>query len=197
MLENARLLRPLNYLRINGEGLTFYNWFCPVLFSSAACSYLFLYPGEVRISGETQTVLGQLASLLAVLPGFYIAALAAVATFQRDIMDMELSGNSVSLKAQENGCLKERNLTRRRFLCYLFGYLSFLSFALFLAVSLLQVASPTAFLASFNGPFVLYADWAILGIFMLFFCQLISVTMLGLFYLADRMHWRGPDIKIE
>jgi hypothetical protein len=59
-------------------------------------------------------------NLLYVLPGFYIAALAAIATFNAPTMDVPLDGQNTELCSQEEN-IQTRKLTRRRFLCLLFG----------------------------------------------------------------------------
>ena len=126
-----------------------------------------------------------------ILPGFYIAALAAIATFQAPTMDTALDGRAATLKSSEHGIDSERKLTRRRFLCLLFGYLSFLSLILALLGNLPGSVHP---LLLFSKEVVW--EWGnlcrgvCLGLFGLFFMQLVSLTLLGLFYLSDRIHWK-------
>lgn len=197
MLAKSRLLRSLNYLKISGAGLVTYNWIYPFIFTGITVAYLFIYPQKLNLTGDKDSILSSLVSILQILPGFYIAALAAVASFNRKIMDTEIDGNPVSLIASENGDTKPRSLTRRRLLCYLFGYLSFLSIALFLLGTLLQKASPVAIVALCNEKASLISEWLFFSFVLFFFYQMITVTFLGLFYLADRMHWKQPETRIK
>lgn len=125
---------------------------------------------------------------LMILLGFYIAALAAIAIFPSPTMDQGLDGGEARLKRCEHGADIERKLTRRRFLCLLFGYLSFLSLVLALLSGLPSSLDPARFFQD--------TEWRNLcrivytGVYVLFFMQLISLTLLGLFYLTDRIHWK-------
>ena len=132
-LAASRLLRPLNYLKISGYSLGKFHWGYPALFTAITLIYIILYPDNISLLTGNDSFLSGLLSCLNLLPGFYITALAAVATFNRKAMDEEIDGVTATLKAQENGQVKIRSLTRRRFLCYLFGYLSFISLFLLIA----------------------------------------------------------------
>ncbi|EKF9782201.1 hypothetical protein RV096_003428, partial [Vibrio cholerae] len=70
-------------------------------------------------SGLVQLVNG----LLQVLIGFFVASLAAVATFQRPGMDENMRGKAPTLQG--------KGVTRRQYLCYMFGYLAFMSIAVY------------------------------------------------------------------
>lgn len=123
------------------------------------------------------------------LPGFYIAALAAIATFPRVEIDQILAGNPspkiVNVDVQGNETVIE--LTRRRFLCLMFAFLTAECIVLTVLSALgLTVAAPL------RGAI---PDWAYLPLFavatfsyfMLFF-QLIVATFWGIFYLGERIH---------
>ena len=79
------------------------------------------------------------------------------------------------------------------FLCLLFGYLSFSSLMLALLCELPPSLAPARFF--------LAAAWSNLcrivctGVYVLFFLQLISLTLLGLFYLSDRIHWKRETYR--
>lgn len=196
-LAASRLLRPLNYLKISGYSLGRFNWGYPALFTAVTLSYIGLYPNEVSILTGENSLLSGLLSCLNLLPGFYITALAAVATFNRKTMDEEVDGITATLKAQENGQIKIRSLTRRRFLCYLFGYLSFISLFLFIVGIIIKVAPPTAFLPLSLSGYKNEIEYALAGIYVYLFYQMVIVTLIGLFYLSDRMHWKQQETKIQ
>lgn len=189
MLQSSRLLRPLLFLSIRCGEINLFRWVYPVLWLGLAIVYLLLLPDAAaeKIAIAEQLV-GASSQLLMILPGFYIAALAAIATFSSPTMDQGLDGGEARLKRREHGADIERKLTRRRFLCLLFGYLSFLSLVLALLSGLPSSLDPARFFQD--------AEWRNLcrivctGVYGLFFMQLISLTLLGLFYLADRIHWK-------
>ncbi|MGK9996690.1 hypothetical protein O6197_24780, partial [Salmonella enterica subsp. enterica] len=80
---------------------------------------------------ETNGLLLQVNGLLQVLIGFYIAALAAVSTFSSSSIDEVMAGVPPTLVEKFRGQKLTVELTRRRFVCYLFGYLALVSFMLF------------------------------------------------------------------
>ena len=192
MLHSSRLLRPLLFLSIRYEGLSRFCWWYPLLWLGATVAYFYCLPGspEEKITTAGQLV-GSCSAVLMILPGFYIAALAAIATFQAPTMDKPLDGREATLKSCEHGVDIERKLTRRRFLCLLFGYLSFLSLILALLGSLPESVHPILlFPEEVSQKWGNLCRGACLGVFGLFFMQLISLTLLGLFYLSDRIHWK-------
>ncbi|MCK1670190.1 hypothetical protein [Bradyrhizobium sp. 153] len=69
---------------------------------------------------------------MGVLTGFFIAALAAVATFGKQEMDDPMPGEPpVRLEHTINTETYYENLSRRRFLSFLFGYMAFLTLVLY------------------------------------------------------------------
>lgn len=197
MLVKSRLLRPLNYLRISGYSLGKFNWGYPCAFAIITSVYIWLYPSDISIFKGDNSLLSGLLNFLNLLPGFYITALAAVATFNRKTMDEELDGSKATLYAQENGQIKERNLTRRRFLCYLFGYLSFISLFLFIVGIVIKIAPPTEFIPLKYYNYKKYFECILAFLYMFTFYQMITVTLVGLFYLSDRMHWKRQETKVQ
>ncbi len=69
--------------------------------------------------------------LLQVLIGFFVASLAAVATFQRPGMDENMRGKAPTLQG--------KGVTRRQYLCYMFGYLAFMSIAVYFGSGVLEL----------------------------------------------------------
>lgn len=195
MLKSSRLLRPALFLCIRSKGLWKYRWGYPLGWLAVLSAYLLFFPCTLL---EKKTIMDNITSsfsnLLTILPGFYIAALAAIATFNAPTMDTSLEGHDAYLCIRE-GEEKKVYLTRRRFLCLLFGYLSFLSFTLYLAIAILKEASPTTFLCHVNFQAAEIVDFLLTGLMWLFFMQLICLTLFALFYLADRIHWRKPTFK--
>lgn len=123
------------------------------------------------------------------MPGFYLAALAAVATFDRNDLDRLLPEPTPTIKAIIKGEHVKIKLTRRRMLCYLFGYLTFLSLMIYLFLYIGLVCSPSAPLLFKN--YLLPVKVCFVLALNLFFYQMIAVTVFGLYQLCDRIH--QPD----
>ncbi|OIQ52223.1 hypothetical protein BerOc1_00697 [Pseudodesulfovibrio hydrargyri] len=194
MLESSRLLRPLNFLRIKFTNKNRYCFLLPILFSIAFTFILALNPNQIAIFGDNG-FLKMASGILQLLTGFFIASLAAVASFNKGELDEYMSGNCPTLQAKENGSTEPRKLTRRRFLCYLFGYLSFTSLMLYLIglFCSLFYSLACSIIPDQLHRIVLYT-------FTLFysfvFFNLITTTLLGLFFTADRIHWEGEARRL-
>lgn len=126
-------------------------------------------------------------TFIQVLPGFYVGALAAIASFQREGMDDKLpTPTPYLMEVAENGD-KKIELSRRTYLTLMFAYLA--SITIILAISIfflklfytLKVFEVTEFL------FVsIYAFNTFLIFF--FFFQTVIITFVGIYYLGNRMH---------
>jgi hypothetical protein len=152
------------------------------------------------VIGDKLGVMAAIANVLGVLAGFFIASLAAVATFGKTEMDAPMPGEPpVRLEHRTSREKYFENLTRRRFLSFLFGYLAFLSLALCVFSYSYFIAD--RYLFSWLYPdgrhFALGVFWVA---FMLCVANMLSNTFLGLYYLTDRihrpnkvLHWGEPD----
>lgn len=132
-------------------------------------------------------------TLLLVLPGFYIAALSAIAAINRPAIDEFIHGKTPYLVKQElnrpKGEVYHQPLTRRLFLSLLFAYLA--SISLFLALSLIAIRSiySIELLADFAQ---LKTNFAIgiysLIMFAVFFiiAQIFTLSLVGISYLGYR-----------
>lgn len=198
-----RLFVPLKYLRLHHPEKWLFDWALPLVVTIAVWAPLMAFGNEVAVFGEHGLV-NSLHSILAILTGFFIAALAAVATFNGPNMDERIAGNdSVRLRHRttyqnlETGkkeTIEEyEDLTRRRFLCFMFGFLAYSGFILLLVAlfaeafpAMFASAVPTGWLPVLKGAFLLVYGFA--------FFQLVIITFLGLFYLTDRIHRRDPKL---
>lgn len=198
MLEKSRLLRPLLFWGIKGIGE--FKWMYPSILTILSIIYIYIYPTEINFQGKDSWI-AAIFSCLQVLPGFYIAALAAIATFPNINLDRALDGDEVSVYLSEDGVMQQVVLTRRRLLCFTFGYLSFSSIILLLLCSWIQLATPTLLISTaLNKALDVLTvnfyinqstiDLIMLSIILFIFYQIICATLLGLFYLTDRIHWR-------
>ena len=154
-----------------------------------------LFTGSVMIAEGldmygTSGLLSKLLSFIQSLPGFYLAALAAISTFSSDAMDKLMPGTPPKGWILYNGRLQEVELTRRRMLCMLFAYLTALSFIITLVmIFATSFAAPLSAVLNGAARFGVRAA----GVFIVFFltAQLLIITLWGLFYLGERVH--TPD----
>lgn len=184
------LLRPLAYLTIRHSTsvMELANWWWPCLLSAALVGIgAWLAPGAnvFQPGGLVDKSLGFIQSL----PGFYLAALAAVATFGRAELDQLMPGEPPVARIIYNNQLVAVQLTRRRFLCLMFSYLTALSFGITLAGLAAQFLAP--YLAASVGSY--HAPVKALGTFIYLAAtlQMLSITLWGLYYLGERIH--TPD----
>lgn len=114
----------------------------------------------------------------AILPGFYIAALSAIATFNKPSIDKLIPDNPTPYVYQRTqGRDIKTELTRRRFLSMMFSFLASESLLLFL---LSLVSSLMIDINLFSIIFLI--------VFCFLFFQMIIVTLWGLYYLSEKMH---------
>lgn len=179
------IFSPLSYLRIRHGLKPIADWLYPAIFAAVSCVLIFTFGQKGAISGGGGLV-DRLVLVCSVLPGFYIAALAAIATFNRPHIDELMEAPSPTLTVKIGGKKNVIRLTRRRFLSHLFAFLCWES--LFLLMSCV--------FAGIIGKGVIeavpkFASHSVVIVFCfvitLFFWQMICVTCLGLYYLGDRL----------
>lgn len=140
-----------------------------------------------------------LGSITSVLAGFYVAGLVAIATFFREnssLDDVITQGPAILNFGSDD----EERLTRRQFVCSIFGFLVFLSFSLAIS-SVIFRSSASVVAAGLDEKFVGYGNLtlpagvvvegiAVFSWIFLFSWQVIA-TLRGLYYLMDRIY----DVK--
>lgn len=182
----SQLLRPWSYLKIKAKGKACFDWGVPLSTALALSIFAFYAGSAVSFFGEAGLV-EKIVYFLQGLPGFFIAALAAVATFNRGDLDALMAGEPPTLVSVKRGHKVICSLTRRRFLCALFSFLTAQS----LLITVLGIFSVTfsAWIVNFTPSDMMnLARTFGLFVFLFLLCQLLSVTSLGLYYLGERMH---------
>ncbi|MCR1567024.1 hypothetical protein [Mixta sp.] len=182
-----QLFRPFGYLSVKGvSGKFIYDWLIPLALTFLSMGYFYgLTTPALLLSNDgffKNTI-----SFISILPGFYIAALAAIATFNRKQIDDPLISDNgtpyIYVKGvKENGkpYRTKEDMTRRLFLCMLF---SFLTAESILLIMLHNFAIPL--LSNVVNPYCLIVySFA----FLLILWQLLVTTFFGLYYLGDRIH---------
>lgn len=187
----ADLLSPFSYLTIRHPSRMpqLINWVVPCVLSVLIIALTWVCGFRVDVFGANGA-LSKLLGFLQSLPGFYIAALAAIATFNNRDMLKLMPGVPPTGKVSVNGRVERVAMTRRRFLSSMFAYLTALSISLTLAaIFILAIAEPAA--KAFNEHAHQVAWIAVVFSFCVFVAQMVCVTLWGLFYLGDRLH--TPD----
>jgi len=188
------LTRGLAYLQIKHPNIGWYTVRWPLLLSLVLCiSYWFL-PAKPQLIGGA-ALLGDLLGVIATLPGFYFAALAAVATFDRPGMDVEIPDPAPELEIEMEGQREPIKLTKRMFLSYLFSYLTTLSLALCAYILALNALQPT--MAIWSAAVMEWPHYAmakdivrvlVLASVVLPISALAVSTLHGIFFLTERIH---------
>lgn len=174
-----QLARPVSYLRIKHEDKWVYDWLIPALLTGASAFLLVKFSSIHAVSGS-QGLIANLTGFVENLPGFFIAALAAVATFNKhDIDDLMNNAPKVRIFYQGNSIMVD--MTRRRFLCVLFSYLT--ASSVFLVI-FFYIARAIGSASQFAPPY----HWIFATVFLFIFWQMITATLLGLYYLGERLH---------
>jgi hypothetical protein len=186
MLRRFNIFDSLLYLRIKNSYLKLFSFYIPLFLSIVFIIIYFTFPIKLNIFGDKGLV-DSINGFLSILAGFFVASLAAVATFQNENLDKEIQGEKAILEYRRGRKSMVEELTRRRFLCLLFGYCSLISF-------LLSIVGIFARLFKDNLKFFvdIYFHPVFVAIFLFFyiffFSNLMITTFLGLNYLTDRIH---------
>lgn len=186
--------RPFAFSGIRHPSLSPFLFWGPVACSFALTLLFWLLPVQPKLVGDG-SLSRHMISIFAILPGFFIAAIAAVATFNRTEMDFVMPEPAPELKLRTGNDEDYVKLTFRVFTSHLFAYLTTLSFCavfMFIAVDLTspsidflidqiegQAAQDIA-----RNVFSLCYFWAVAW----FTGKIILTTLVGLYFLAERMH---------
>ncbi|WP_269515355.1 hypothetical protein [Brevundimonas subvibrioides] len=193
-----QLATPCNYLRIrHGEDVfrskLVYDLILPGLLAGGTLAVALICDMPLSVL-EDKELFGAMSGLLAILIGFYMAALAAVSTFDRAGIDNKLEGHDalLSVRRTDGRGRVDKKLSYRQFISYLFGYASFLSFiiyvALFLGKSVWSKMEAAVRQIRF-GPEVMVYGIEPLSFYLtaFFMWQLFLVSLLGIYFLAERI----------
>lgn len=185
-----KLFSPLSYLRIKHEEKGWYDYKIPLAVSLFVTVMYHSHASKISLVA-TNGLLLQVNGLLQVLIGFYIAALAAVSTFSSPSIDEVMAGDPPTLLEKFRGQKIKVELTRRRFVCYLFGYLALVSFMLFcLGMISVLIGKPFhLWLVTFvSAEIILWLKTFFVSVYIFILMNIITTTLLWLYFLAVRFH---------
>jgi len=176
--KHTKVFTVFSFLRLRSPDIRCYQWFYP----SVLCVIIVF--GFLWINYDAEKLIADINSLMGILVGFYIAALAAVSSFPNKNLDQDMKGRPLTLKIVRQGQKSEETLTRRRFLAVLFGYCAILSIIIYifgaLSVHLTFILTPPVWIGILIWLAQIVYTWMI--------CSLLVVTLLGLHYLVERIH---------
>ena len=188
------LLRPFAFRKIHHPHLRLIIIRVPVALAVVIVVFFNILPITPPTLGPFGLT-GHVLSFVSILPGFYIAALAAVATFDRDLLDMKMDAPAPTLELETRGKTSSVPLSTRMFLCHMFSYLTALSFATVVICIFGNIVGPSVsaillliLKAKFIPPAVLFLKAVFIFLISWIVAQILLVTMLGLYFLAERIH---------
>lgn len=185
--KHTKVLTVFSFLRLRSADIFWYQWIYPTIgFALAYGGSWLIDDGTFSFDGAK--LINDINTLMGILIGFYIAALAAVSSFTNENLDKIMKGRAPTLTSRRKGADIEEKLTRRRFLAVLFGYCASLSIFLYIFgviavhVDFVQPVEPWLVKAvelAQEGAWIFYM-WVL--------SSLLVVTLLSLHYLVERMH---------
>lgn len=190
------IFKPLNYLSIRWDNgvinKTRFDFIIPItvaIFVSSITTIIWFFIGTEKSNVFTNDLTYYLICFLQTMPGFFIAALAAISTLNSSTMDQPMAGDPPKEKYVEHNPYQVFwiDMNRRRFLARLFSYLTFISIALFVVLLLVRFSySLDIRVSSIYLVYIIYFFSCFVIVFGL--VQLIMMTFLSLYYLGERVH---------
>jgi hypothetical protein len=183
-----RLLYPLRYFSLENGEKRWLDTLVTMFLAALIAAPFVLIPGASFF--HPNGFLDKLLVLTSALTGFYVAALVAAATFSHPDLDKTIRSGPIALITKDDDGNRIRELlTRREFVCIIFGHLAFATFMLSVASSFLIGLSGIDYIKVFFfakvilwvRAFVIIGLSAAVG-------HVIVATALGLYYLMDRMY---------
>lgn len=185
------LLRPLSYLSIDHRSKWKVDWLYPLILAVMSSALIFglkLYaPVPLYADGA---MIAKFLGFIQGLPGFYIAALAAIATFNKQDIDKTMPAPAPKIDIMVQGRSVAIELTRRRFLCSMFAFLTAESLIL-IVMAIFSQTIYTPMKAILPSYLHVWASALFIFVFFILLWQMILASFWGLFYLGDRLH--QPD----
>lgn len=151
----------------------------------------YLAPASIAVTGDAGMI-AQINDLLEILVGFYIASLAAVATFKSPMLDSIMPGRPPTLREGFGNDAVDVVLTRRKYLSLMFGYLAYLGLVIYLFGMMTVLFAKSASILA--GSYFLLTKIVFVLVYSFMVSNLFVTTFLGLHYLSYRMHVSEPRL---
>ncbi|GEM_PF-1798413 len=182
LVNAAQLFTAFSFFRLRGADLAYFQIWLPSLTTIIFFSLYWLTAGTI-FTIQLPLIVNSATTLMGVLIGFYIAALAAVTSFPNESLNSVMAGDAPKIKEKQSK--QELPVTRRRFLSILLGYCAFMSIFIYAVGSLFSSVALVPSVYTWL-PALLTALWWVFYTWIT--SSLLVVTMLCLHYLVDRMH---------
>lgn len=182
------IFRPFLYLTVRHESKVpqIINWSIPLVFSVAFVVFYYFNIENINFFGGNGFFI-KILGLMQSLAGFYIAALAAVAALNNPNMDEPMPGKPPVMNIIYNNGIQEIELTRRRYMCSMFSYLT--AACLILCLIIIFSTSFNDYAKSFFSiKVVLGLKLVSTAITLFALTQMMIVTFWGLYYLGEKVH---------
>lgn len=186
--------RPFAFIGVRHKTLTPFLRFVPLFFAAIFTIVFWFMPVRPSLTGDG-SLSRHMITVFAILPGFFIAALAAVATFNRPEMDEVMPDPAPELKLRTGEHESYFPLTSRMFMTHLFSYLTSVSFfAVFLFVFADLSAPSVSYVVSkvadvyWRGVIFEALSLAYFAVVFWLASKIILTTLIGLYFLAERIH---------
>lgn len=185
--KHAKVFTVLSFLKLRSADILWYQWIYPTA-AAVVILICFHWFGGQWLRYDGTKLIADINSLMGILVGFYIAALAAVSSFTNENLDQVMKGRAPTLTTVRKGQEIKETLTRRRFLSVLFGYCATLSILIYIfgvvsAHVSLNVSGPP-----WSDDALIVIETCSWALYTWMVCSLLVVTLLGLHYLVERMH---------
>lgn len=188
------MLRGLTFRQIEHPLMKWYNTYAPTVLTILSLLVFFVLPVKPPLVGKDGLFLGSL-SLMATLPGFFFAGLAAVATFGSSYMDNLMPAPTPRVQVQSGGVMTSLDLSRRQFLSYLFSYLVIISFVLcFLLIAMgfsggsLDVWKKAILAYEYGLIIWSVVKYVSLALVLFLLWSVVVTTAQGMYFLAEKIH---------
>lgn len=162
----------------------------PAISTAIALIAIYVFPKVGNVFGTSGSYITGLTSILVVLGGFFVASLTLVATAPSTILDSPLLGHPQITLGRS-----ARILSRRAFLCYLFGYLSFSCFFLVMIGYSSTLLAPGLNSSTFVANHKYLFEIPFIGVFTFWVFQVFFATLVGLYYFSERLAKIDPIIE--
>lgn len=182
------ILFPLSYLKIAQPQKAWFDYIIPIalsIFFSSLIIYSDIKYKNVELFSD-KGIVNVINGLTQILSGFYLASMAAIATFPNKDMDKIMDGIPPRLS--------NKDLTRREFLIQLFGYLCFICILLYLIGGLSIYFFDFAVLSFIWTKFFKFSFCLV---YLFIFFNMLLTTLLGLYFLIVKINQKKTELDIN
>ena len=166
-------------------------WMAPLALSAAVSLIVVVSPSPPNIVGD-RSVSQLVFSVFSQLPGFFIAALAAIAALRNRFLDLEIPGPTPTIRVKVRDSWEDQRLTLRAYLLLAAGYLSAISLLILIVSATLTFTFDATAVANWTPEIVnSYAglfEFPLLVALLYFPFSTLITTLHTIYFLAEGAH---------